>query len=216
VAPVTLLLTAAVLGFVGFRLATAARYTLGPGRAMARRVVAGIGWPQVLAVPVVLGGVLAVALVLVQWPPLAWGWWSALGGEGNPVFGATGETEGTWLAWAVPAVFIVMLAPAVPLLALREEEIFRHGAERWSWPERAGRCVLFGLAHALIGIPIGVALALSVGGAYFLAVYLRAHRRSGSARLACLESASAHTAYNWTILAVVAAAFAAEAVLTAG
>ena len=69
-----------------------------------------------------------------------------------------------------------MLLPAIPLFALAEERTFRRGCEQWSWPRRVRRTVEFGLAHALIGIPIGVALALSCGGAYFMAVYLRAYR----------------------------------------
>ena len=42
--------------------------------------------------------------------------------------------------------------------------------------QRAVKVLQFGLIHALIGIPIGVALALSVGGAYFMSVYLRVVR----------------------------------------
>src|SRR3712207_7013130 len=45
-----------------------------------------------------------------------------------------------------------------------EERIFRSGAERWSWPKRAWRGVVFGLVHAGIGLPLGVGLGLSVGG----------------------------------------------------
>jgi len=66
--------------------------------------------------------------------------------------------------------------------------------------------------HALIGIPIGVALALSVGGAYFMAVYLRAYKRTSSAIAATLESTRAHTAYNALIITLVAFAIAYDAV----
>jgi hypothetical protein len=214
---VTLVLTAAVLGFVGFRLAGAARHSLGPGRWLAGQVVAGIRWRHVWPVPFVLAGVVVAALALVQLPLLAWGWWSALGGEGNPVFASTDQTAGTWLAWFVPAVFLVLLTPAIPLLALREEQVFRRGAESWSWPKRAGLCLVFGLAHAAIGIPLGVALALAIGGAYFMAVYLRAWRASGGSTVAaCLASASAHTAYNWSIVGLVVVALLADAVMATG
>ena len=209
----TLVLTAAVLGFLGFRLAGAARYSLGDGRRLAGLVVRGIRWRHVWPVPLVLTAVLAVSLALLQVPVLAWGWWSAIGGEGNPALGSTTQADGTFLEWLLPAVFLALLAPAVPLLALREEEVFRRGAEGWSTAKRAGLCVVFGLAHAAIGIPLGVALALSIGGAYFQVVYLRGFRSSGGRpRVACLESARAHTAYNWTIVALVVVVLVAEAV----
>jgi hypothetical protein len=95
-----------------------------------------------------------------------------------------------------------MLLPALPLFARREEEMFRLGAESWSWPRRIRMAVLFGLVHALVGIPIGAALALSIGGAYFQFVYLRAYRRTGSRREALLESTRAHLAYNASIVAL--------------
>jgi hypothetical protein len=93
--------------------------------------------------------------------------------------------------------------PALPLFAQREEELFRLGAEAWSWPKRVGMALAFGLVHAVIGIPIGVALALAVGGAYFQWTYLRAHRRTGSQAAALLESTRAHTAYNALVLSLV-------------
>ncbi len=68
----------------------------------------------------------------------------------------------------------------------------------------AGLKVLqFGAVHALIGIPIGAALALSVGGAYFMRRYLAAFRRTADERSATIESARAHTAYNAVIIAIV-------------
>ncbi len=79
--------------------------------------------------------------------------------------------------------------------------MFRLGAEGWSAPRLIGMGLLFGLAHALIGIPLGVALALSIGGWWFTAVYLWGFRRGGRAR-ALLESTLAHLAYNACVLAV--------------
>ena len=46
--------------------------------------------------------------------------------------------------------------------------MFRTGAERWSTGRRALKVLQFGMVHALIGIPIGAAMALSIGGAYFM------------------------------------------------
>jgi hypothetical protein len=206
------LATVAVLGFFAIRLAGAARFTLfGPGRARALAIWRGIGRRHLWPVPFVLAAVLGAALVLVRLPVLSFGWWSAIGGVGNPVAGSTEQTVGTALEWLIPIVFLLLLLPSLPLFALREEELFRLGAEGWSWPRRVAKTVAFGLVHVVIGIPIGVALALSIGGAYFLACYLRGWRATGSDRAAVLESTRAHTAYNAAIVALVLAAFAALA-----
>ena len=166
----------------------------------------GVRLRHVLAAPVVLVAVASASLVLLQVPGLDWGWWSALGGLGNPVVGATDRTVGTPLEWALPLAFVALLLPALPLFAEAEERIFRAGAETWSWPRRLARAVVgFGLVHAVVGVPIGVALALSIGGAYFLAVYLRTARRAGR-RAAVLESTRAHLAYNAVIVAVLLSA----------
>ncbi|MEI8239581.1 MAG: hypothetical protein WCI22_09180 [Actinomycetota bacterium] len=194
----------AVLGFMGYRLVTGVRVSRsGNGRALVRAIVRGARWRHVWPVPFVLAAVLAIATGLLMVPGLDWGWWTALGGEGNPVFGSSSATSGMFLEWLIPLTFMALLLPALPLFAHAEERIFRSGAEHWSRRRRALKVVQFGLAHALIGIPIGAALALSVGGAYFMAVYLRYYRHTPSAELATLESARAHTVYNGIIVAAV-------------
>ena len=200
-------LTVAVLCFMGVRLTGGVRRARSaPGRALTLAIVRGIRWRHVWPVPLVLAAVLTVATVLMSLPVLSWGWWSALGGVGNPVFGSSTATQGTVLTWVIPTVFLALLAPALPLFAHAEEAIFRRGAEGWSGSRRAFKVVQFGLAHALIGIPIGAALALSWGGAYFMGVYLTAIRHGATAAAATVESARAHTTYNaFIVVAVVAA-----------
>jgi hypothetical protein len=208
------LATVAVLAFVGVRLASGLRRSLAAdGRSLVREIVRGIGWRHVWPVPFVLAGVVTVAAVLLTVPGLDWGWWSAFGGEGNPVFGSNESTVGTVWEWLVPAVFMALLLPALPLFAYAEERMFRRGAERWTPRRRAVKVVQFGLVHALIGIPIGTAIALSVGGAYFMATYVREFGRSGSAELATLESTRAHTAYNGVVVAIVVLAVALDLLL---
>lgn len=200
----TTVLTVAVLGFMGFRLVTGLRVARsGRGRLVVLAVRSRVGWRHVWPVPPVLAIVLVAATTLMAVPGLDWGWWSALGGVGNPVFGSTDTTAGTPLEWIVPLVFLCLLVPALPLFAHAEERMFRQGAEGWTTWHRVRRTVQFGLVHALIGIPIGAALALSLGGAYFMAVYLRAYRRTGSAQDATFESTTAHTVYNGVIIGVV-------------
>ena len=205
------LLTVAVLAFVGFRLADAARQTLS-SRGHVWRLVAGLR-PRhfVLAVPV-LAAVLAVATPLLAVPGLDFGWWTAIGGEGNPAVGVGREsaTPGV-LATIIPVVFITLLLIGLPLLVEGEEWVFRRGAEFRSRAANARRAVLFGLVHALIGVPIGVALALSVGGFYFTWAYLRAWRATGSEDAALAESTRAHLAYNLVIATIVIVALATGA-----
>jgi hypothetical protein len=211
----TTVLTASVLAFVGYRLVSAASL-MARSAALRRRVrdiVSGIRWRHLWPIPFVLGGVLVAAIALLQVPPLRFGWWTALGGLGNPVTGTTDQTTGTALEWLVPLVFLLLLAPALPLFAFREEELFRLGAEDWSGRRRVLKALQFGLVHALIGIPIGVALALAVGGGYFQWAYLRGfHASGGDQQAAVLESTRAHTAYNGAIVLVVLAAIATSGI----
>ena len=207
------LLTYGVLALVAYRLVSAARVALGRGgRARSVRIVRGIRPRHVWPIPFVLAAVVAVAFALFTIaPPLQIGWWSLLGGEGNPVFGEAEVTSGTVWEWLVPLVFVTLLAPALPLFAQREEEIFRLGAEERTRRQRMVRSVLFGLVHAVVGIPIGAALALSVGGFYFTQRYLAGFARTGRRDEALLESTRAHTAYNLAIVGVLLAALVAQA-----
>jgi hypothetical protein len=173
------------------------------GRSVVSAVRARLSSRHLWPVPLVLATILAVAYVLMLLPGLDWGWWSAIGGEGNPVFGSTDKTAGTAWEWALPLAFMALLIPGLPLFAHAEERVFRLGAERWSTGRRVLKTVQFGLVHAVIGIPIGAALALSIGGAYFMWTYLRTYRTTGSSTDAMLESTAAHTAYNGLIVVVV-------------
>src|SRR2546421_12684906 len=83
-------LTVAVLAFIGVRIAGGTRIALsGNGRARVARIVRRLRFRHfVPAVPVLTVVVVAV-VVLVQVPGLDFGWWTALGGVGNPVTGTT-------------------------------------------------------------------------------------------------------------------------------
>lgn len=196
--------TYAVLAFIGVRIATGTRVALsGSGRGHVGEIVRGLR-PRhfLLAVPA-LFVVLVAVVALVQVPGLGWGWWTALGGLGNPVTGTTDRTAGTALEWIIPAVFLVLLVPPLPLFAEAEERMFRLGAENRTRWGRLRRSVEFGLAHAIIGIPIGAALGLSVGGMYFTDRYLRTFRRTGDPQRAMAESTRAHLGYNITVILIV-------------
>ena len=162
-----------------------------------------------LAVPV-LGAVLAVATPLLAVPGLDFGWWTADRRRGQPGRrGRPGERHpgGRWRT-LIPIVFVTLLLIGLPLLVEGEEWVFRRGAEHRTRAANARRSVLFGLVHALIGVPIGVALALSVGGVYFTWAYLRAWRATASEEAALDESTRSHLAYNLVIASLVVVALA--------
>ena len=199
------LLTVVVLAWFGSRLVVSFRRSLASGaRAHSVELVRGLRLRHFVPVPVILTLVVLAAVGLTSLPYLDFGWWTAIGGQWNPAFGVTERTAGTAFEIVVPIVFVVLLIPALPLLVEREELAFRLGAETWSTPKRIGKAVLFGLVHALVGIPIGVALALSIGGAAFTLAYLRGHRETGLRRAALAESTRLHLAYNLTIVGLVA------------
>jgi hypothetical protein len=206
------LVTIAVLAFVGTRVVRGLRRAYAP--AERRRTVDLLRGLRprhfFLAVPV-FTAVLVTALVLIQLPVLSFGWWTAIGGVGNPVTGGTERTTGTVLEWAIPIAFMVLLVPALPFFAEREERAFRVGAEQRGFWQRRLKDLQFGAVHAVIGIPIGVALALSIGGAYFTWSYLRGYRAGGGTMAALAESTRAHLAYNLSLVAIALAAYVAIA-----
>jgi hypothetical protein len=199
------ILAVTVLAFFGGRLLLAARDSVAErARQRTAEIVCGLRPRHFLRAPLVLAVVLALATILLQVPGLSVGWWSALGGTGNVIVGSTTRTSGTVLVWLVPALFLALLIPALALFAEREEVVFRAGAEEWSWGRRVAMGLRFGLIHLVMGIPIGVALALSAGGWYFQWAYLQGYRHGGP-KAAVLESTRSHLAYNLEVLLIVAA-----------
>jgi hypothetical protein len=198
-------LTLTVLAFFGSRLIRAARESVADrARQRTVEIVRGLRPRHFLRAPLVLAIVLALSTVLLQIPGLSFGWWTAIGGTGNVIMGSTSRTSGTLLVWLVPAIFLALLIPALALFAEREEVVFRAGAETWNWGRRFAMGLRFGLIHLIMGIPIGVALALSAGGWYFQWAYLRGYHQGGP-QAAVLESTRSHLAYNLEVLIIAAA-----------
>jgi hypothetical protein len=106
-------------------------------------------------------------------PVLRWSLLSLVGQEeeiGNVA--SAGLQVGLW--FALP--YVVLLLACLPTLALVEEYWFRRGTR--GWRDGLVRSLAFGLAHLLVGVPLGVALfGLSAVGLVFTAIYLRAARR---------------------------------------
>ena len=203
-------LTLLVLTVVGVRLFEAARSSV-ERRGPMFEVVRGLRWRHVLGAVPVLVLVITAAALLIQIPYLSFGWWSVLGGEGNPVFGTTSRSLGP-LDVIIPIAFVSLLIVGLPLLVSREEWVFRRGAERRRLGDNLGRSIFFGVAHAVIGIPIGAALALSIGGFYLTGCYLRGWKATRTQSGALLESTRAHLAYNLLIVVLIGVAFAILAI----
>lgn len=192
-------LSVLVLAFVGVRLVEAARISI-DRRHRTWQLVRGLERRHfLLAVPVWLG-VVTVYVVLAEIPGLEFGWWYAIGGDGNPALGSTSAGGGA-LDW-LPLVFIPVLALALPVLVESEERMFRLGAETRTTAANLRRALVFGLVHAVVGIPLAAALALTVGGCYLTQRYLGVWRVTRSRDAALAESTRAHLAYNLTILAM--------------
>ena len=203
-----------VLAVVGLRLVQAVTLSRSTrGRSLSRDVWTRIRWRHIWPVPFVLDRRAARRCSADAGPGTALGLVVGVGGDGNPVFGSSDATTGTVWEWLIPLVFMALLVPALPLFANAEERMFRTGAERWSTRQRVFKVLQFGLIHALIGIPIGVALALSVGGAYFMAVYLRSYALTGSYQRSHARVHAAHTAYNALIIMTVAIVVAVDTVV---
>lgn len=196
------LLTLTVLTVVGIQLVQAARQAVSARRHLVL-IVAGLRRRHLLRAVPVLASVLAALVVLLQIPYLAFGWWTAIGGIGNPVFGASEHGLSGGAAWLLPVVFGALLLVSLPLLVEQEEWVFRRGAEERGLFGNAAMALVFGLVHVVIGIPVGAGLALSIGGAYFTHVYLIEYRRTRSREAALLESTRAHLGYDVVIVALV-------------
>jgi hypothetical protein len=197
---VTDALSLAVLAFVGLRLFETARISMARRRRVLWLVKGLRGRHFAWTLPVWLG-IGAVGIGLSYVPGLSFGWWTAIGGNGNPVLGSSAGSDGTGLVTWLPLIFVPMLLVAMPLLVEREERMFRAGAERRSTFRNLGRSLLFGCVHAIVGIPICFALALTIAGAYLTDRYLRAFRVSRSGEVAVAESTRCHLAYNYTLVA---------------
>lgn len=158
-----------------------------------------------LALRVLAGVVVAVVVLLAPSTWLRWGWWEYLGGTGNVIFGTTSDSTERLSQLVLPVLILIPLLLSLCLFALREERAFRRGDETRGIGARLWRSLVFGLAHLVMGIPVGAALALGVGGFGFSQVYLKRWRKSGSRLQSVLESARVHFAYNLILVSLAGA-----------
>lgn len=145
----------------------------------------------------VLAVVVAVAagLLALQNPVLNWGWWSVVATQAGQD-SAGGNIITAPFSYPILALpFLALLALVLPRLAEIEEQTFRRGTR--SWKDGIWRSLAFGLIHMLVGVPLAVALALSIGGLWFTRQYFL----GGVAR-----STVYHLTYNCVAFALLAVA----------
>ena len=153
------------------------------------------GWRAlgaVLQAAAVLFMVVALGLSLIAvWPHvMGFSWLRLLATPAEaPAAGTNLMTSGLRVpgfAW----VFWLLLVANVPRLAKNEERAFRQGHRKLGpvlW-----QSVKFGLAHCLVGVPVGIGLAMTISGLWMAWHYLRGGVRRATAY---------HAVHNWFVLA---------------
>lgn len=195
----------ALLAFIGFMLAVSARDSLRSRGA--RYLVFG----KQARLPFLRALVLLVAVVGVSGALHAsgglwqWSWLNLLDAKGSLVAGTAAPVEADVhpLYWIAPLVFPLLLLAAMPLLVLREEAMFRRGAENDTRFGALRRAVLFGAAHLLVGVPLAVVPGLTLAGVAFGHEYRRAYAQRRSRSYALTASARLHLAYNFVAVGLV-------------
>lgn len=155
-------------------------------------VVRGVRWWMVPTAIVLLTAMTPLCLWLNRIPGLRLSWWYAVGGQGSIVFG---RTHASALDIATAALIPMCFAGLVPRLAYLEEDLFRAGSEQHRFPRVLGTSILFGLMHSVVGAPLSAALALSVAGLAYHAVYRAAFAKAqGATRLGCPDGRTVQSA----------------------
>jgi hypothetical protein len=194
------------LYFIGFLMTLeAARAVRSP---RTRVVWRGLRWrharPALVAIPLVL---LIGAMIAALVPWTQWGWWTALGGEGNVAFGRAAGAESatpSMVLRVAPFFLLAAMLCYLPAAARLEERWFRRGSERRTVRQQLAVAVGFGLAHLVMGIPIAFALALTATGWILRTEYLQAYQRRGSRHDALMASTHVHLAYNLILVSFAA------------
>jgi hypothetical protein len=181
----------AIVGWILLTLARAARGAWAHRRLMTT-VWRRIRLRHVLGAAGLLVLVAGTATLLVAFVPgLHLGLGAFLGTSGNAVFtpleeavaraGPPPATGPDWTLILLSSGFLLPLAALLPWLAFVEEEVFRAGLEDASVLGELGAALVFGLAHLVMLVPLGAALAVGGAGAVYGRIYRRAYRRSDAA-----------------------------------
>lgn len=160
-------------------------------------------------VGIMLMTIAAAALLVYFVPGMKYGWTNLIYGDGGniliqPIQQGSHSTS-VLVRMMVPVFFFVLLL-VLPFLAKSEEESFRKGYINWS--EIMRQSLKFGLIHCIVGVPLGVGLALSIPGFFFACKYRRAfilstwesEDVSQAEDEAIMVSTTYHTIYNVVVV----------------
>ena len=136
---------------------------------------------------------------------MTWSWVSMLGS------GGTDAPSGNIIAapFKSGSVLIIggfwlLLSLALPYLAKSEEETFRSLV--FGTKKRIIASIKFGLVHMIVGVPLIVALVLSLVGYIFSIFYVKSFNKAAMSdpytadKVAILASTSVHTKYNFLVI----------------
>lgn len=170
---------------------------------------------MVFEIPILLLVTALIAIGLIKFfPLLGWGW-------GRLIFGTTANiivapilssATSSSLLMKVPGfIAMFLLLSAMPFFVWVEEIDFRKG--HIEWKPICIQSIKFGLIHLIMGIPIGMGLALSIPGFVFACKYRKAylsleglteHEREDHAVMA---STAYHAVYNCVIILLLSLLF---------
>lgn len=157
---------------------------------------------------------LTAGVVLIKFVPgMEYGWLHLFVPHGGnamiaPVMDAS--KSDLQIARLLPPVFLLGLAVVMPFLTYAEERLFRSGYHDWASIRR--QSVKFGLAHCIVGVPLGAGFALILPGLFFGCIYRRTFARDlnwlqhfdleAADREATVTTTAYHTLYNLIIVSL--------------
>ena len=136
--------------------------------------------------------VLATGTLLIRYiPGMQFGWLTWLASQASET--QTGQTvESSPFLWVTIVILILIFSIVLPKFAFLEEEKFRKPYVWATKPIQLVQALKFGIAHLIMGIPIGAALALSIGGVFFTETATRTAKKELNASLAKVPQHCTH------------------------
>lgn len=132
-----------------------------------------VGMVSLLSVIIVSG------ILFISHPIMQWGWlFNLVGGNAVAEENISQPSWSTALFYSGMMIALSLLAFLLPRFALNEELAFRFPIIDEPWWKIIINCIGFGLAHMIMGIPLAIALSLSIAGFIFYIVAQRHYDRN--------------------------------------
>lgn len=165
-----------------------------------RAGVVGILKVIALSIPVIVAVVGVAVALITYWPQvMGFSWLQLFAQKGEHESGGNLVVSGALKFPIFGLIFMILFMLNVPRLARYEEDQFRRGTK--DWKDASGRSIRFGLMHCIVGVPVGVGLALAIGGMWFTYQYFK-----GGVRRSTLY----HSIYNMIFVVIIFISLARE------